>query len=379
MPDNGLFLQTIEAVYASGLESDRLPEALDATSRLLGAAGATLEVLDKATQRHRAFYAAGLADVARAPYLEEFAALNPRYLFISRLQPGCVAWDHQILDEAAMGRDPFYAEFLPHVGLRYFVAAVLEHTPETFAGVSFQRTRKQGHVNKREIALMERLTPHFRRAHDVATRLGVVGDRRGVLENALEWLADGVALLRADGNIVYANDTMHVLATRGDGFRIHDRTIEFASPFVRSRFETALGAMRQIGDPASDACPTDFPVPRSGGMPAYIVSMRPLVRGRNRATQHTQADVMLLIRDPLWRSSATNQILQELFSLTNAEAHLTQALCTGLTTGAYAAERGVSLNTVYSHLKRIREKTGCKSIPELIRKYGECNIPLRPS
>ncbi|MGB6349186.1 MAG: hypothetical protein WBG10_04090 [Pseudolabrys sp.] len=90
MPDNDLFLQAIEAVYASGLESDRLPEALDATSRLLGAAGATLEVLDKATQRHRAFYAAGLADVARAPYLEEFAALNPRYLFISRLQP--VVW-----------------------------------------------------------------------------------------------------------------------------------------------------------------------------------------------------------------------------------------------------------------------------------------------
>ena len=249
---------------------------------------------------------------------------------------GCVAWDRRFWTKPPWAAIHFM-RVLPHVGLRYFVAAVLEHTPETFAGVSFQRTRKQGHVNNREIALMERLTPHFRRAHDVATRLGVVGDRRGVLENALEWLADGVALLRADGNIVYANDTMHVLATRGDGFRIHDRTIEFASPFVRSRFETALGAMRRIGDPASDACPTDFPVPRSGGMPAYIVSMRPLVRGRNRATQHAQADVMLLIRDPLWRNTATSQILQELFSLTNAEAHLAQALCAGVTTGAYAA------------------------------------------
>jgi DNA-binding CsgD family transcriptional regulator len=209
--------------------------------------------------------------------------------------------------------------------------------------------------------------------------LGVVGDRRGVLENALEWLADGVALLRADGNIVYANDTMHVLATRGDGFRMHDRTIEFAAPIARTRFETALGAMQRIGDPASDACPTDFPVPRSDGMPAYIVSMRPLVRGRNRATQHAQADVMLLIRDPLWRNTATGQILQELFSLTNAEAHLARALCSGITTAAYAAERGVSLNTVYSHLKRIREKTGCKSVPDLIRKFGELNVPLRLS
>ena len=40
------------------------------------------------------------------------------------------------------------------------------------------------------------------------------------------------------------------------------------------------------------------------------------------------------------------------------------------TTGAYALERGVSLNTVYSHLKRIREKTGCKSVSELIHKLA---------
>lgn len=45
-----------------------------------------------------------------------------------------------------MERDPFYAEFLPHVGLRYFTAAIFEHTPEKLAAVHVQRTRKQGHV-----------------------------------------------------------------------------------------------------------------------------------------------------------------------------------------------------------------------------------------
>ncbi|HXZ22417.1 MAG TPA: helix-turn-helix transcriptional regulator [Pseudolabrys sp.] len=69
---------------------------------------------------------------------------------------------------------------------------------------------------------------------------------------------------------------------------------------------------------------------------------------------------------------------QELFGLTNAEAHLAQALCTDMTTTAYAAERHISVNTVYSHLKRIREKTGCKSLPELIRKFGELSVPMRP-
>ena len=376
MPDNDLFLQTIEAVYASGLDSDRLPQALELTSLMLGAAGATLEIFDKSVQRHSAFHAVGVPTAARTPYVEHFATLNPRFPFVLRKSAGHVVWDHQIMDEDSMRRDPFYSEFLSHLGLRYFLGALLEHTSEKAAAVSVQRTRKQGHVGKREIALMQRLCPHYQRAYDVATRLRTAGDRGGVLENALEWLADGVALLRADGDIVYANDTFRVLAQRGDAFRTNGRTIEFATHGARRLFEAALGAVKKIGDPSDDGLPTDFLVPRRDGMPAYIVSVRPLLRGKARETQ-TQADVMLLMRDPLWRNAATSQMLQRLFNLTNAEAHLAHALCTGVTTTTYALDRNVSLNTVYSHLKHIREKTGCKSVPELIRKFGELNVPLR--
>ncbi|MGA8885638.1 MAG: helix-turn-helix transcriptional regulator [Pseudolabrys sp.] len=376
MPGNDLFLQTIEAVYASGLDSDRLPQALELTSRMLGAAGATLEIFDKSVQRHSAFHAVGVPTAARTPYIEHFATLNPRFPFVLRKSAGHVVWDHQIMDEDSMRRDPFYSEFLSHLGLRYFLGALLEHTSEKATAVSVQRTRKQGHVDKREIALMQRLCPHYQRAHDVATRLRTAGDRGGVLENALEWLADGVALLHADGDIVYANDTFRVLAQRGDAFRTTGRTIEFATHGARRLFEAALGAVKKIGDPSDDGLPTDFLVPRRDGMPAYIVSVRPLLRGKARETQ-TQADVMLLIRDPLRRNAATSQMLQRLFNLTNAEAHLAHALCTGVTTTTYALDRNVSLNTVYSHLKHIREKTGCKSVPELIRKFGELNVPLR--
>jgi DNA-binding CsgD family transcriptional regulator len=355
MPDNDLFLQTIEAVYASGLDSARLPQALELTSRMLGAAGATLEIFDKSVQRHSAFHAVGVPTAARTPYVEHFATLNPRFPFVLRQSAGHVVWDHQILDEDSMRRDPFYSEFLSHLGLRYFLGALLEHTSETAALVSVQRTRKQGHVNKREIALMQRLCPHYQRAHDVATRLRTVGERGGVLENALGWLTDGVALLEANGNIVYVNDTLRMFAQNRDAFRIVDRTIEFADPDARRRFDAALGAVQRIGDPSSDASLTDFPVPRSYG-----------------------TAIMVMIRDPIHRNTATGQVLQQLFGLTNAEAHLAEALCTGATTGAYARERGVSLNTVYSHLKRIREKTGCKSVSELIHKFGELSVPLGP-
>ena len=53
-----LYVQAVEAIYARGLESELMPEALAATSRLPGAIDATLEVIDKATQRSVEFYSA---------------------------------------------------------------------------------------------------------------------------------------------------------------------------------------------------------------------------------------------------------------------------------------------------------------------------------
>jgi DNA-binding CsgD family transcriptional regulator len=381
MPNNNLFLQTIDAIYASGLDSGRWPEALKSTTSLLGGVGTFLEVVDKRAQARSLFCAVGAPSDAHAHSMRRLAALaarvpsNPRMSSAFHRRVGHVAWDHQILDEAGMARDPFYAEFLPQFGVRYFLGAVIEQTSEKFAFVSVQRTAKQGHVDKREIGLMQRLCPHFQRAHDMATRLSAAGDSPDLLENTLDWLADGVALLRADGDIVYANDTMRALAQRGDGFRIVDRAFEFAEPATGQRFDAMLGAIERLGNPSCDGHSTDFPIPRNDEMPAYIVSVRPLVYGPHPDIRYADADVIVVIRDPFERNTDVSQMLQRLFGLTSAEARLARALCAGVTTTAYALERRVSINTVYSHLKRIREKTGCRSVPELIRKFGKSSVP----
>ena len=88
---------------------------------------------------------------------------------------------------------------------------------------------------------------------------------------------------------------------------------------------------------------------------------------------------MLLIHDPLQRNATASVMLQELFGLTNAEAHLVQALGTGMTAIDYAQSRNISITTVYTHLRRTREKTGWKSVAELTRRFHELNVSLRVS
>jgi PAS domain S-box-containing protein len=199
--------------------------------------------------------------------------------------------------------------------------------------------------------------------------------REDLYESALDLLADGIALLKRDGAIVYVNEALRRLAAQGNEIRIERNAIEFADPDLRSRFARAMGAVERAHDGDAATIATDFAVPREDGQTPYTVSVRPLARGRDAG--HPDAAAMLLVHDPLQQSAAAAQMLRELYGLTNAEALLVQALSAGMTAAGYAESRSVSITTVYTHLRRTREKTGWKSVAELTRRFHELNVSLR--
>jgi DNA-binding CsgD family transcriptional regulator len=210
----------------------------------------------------------------------------------------------------------------------------------------------------------------------MTTHLEEAADRDILFETALDLLNDGIALLRRDGCLVYANETLRVLAAREKGFRIHRNAMEFSTPESRSRFAAALGAVERVDDPSATFLPTDFAVPREDGLPPYTISVRPL-RARRETAQNPDAVAMLLIHDPLLRRLSAGRILQDLYGLTHAEAHLVEALGTGMTAVTYAGSREISITTGYTHLRRTREKTGWRSVAELTRRFHELCVALR--
>jgi DNA-binding CsgD family transcriptional regulator len=377
MRNGDLYVQAVESIYACGTGEGCVSDALIAASRLLGARGATFELIDRSKGKLVQFHSAGLPSGGGDEYSKHFAALNPRIPPILNQAEGEVCVDYKLMDEAAMKRDPFYSEFLPAMGLRYFISAVLEQTPDRIAVISFQRTRRKGHAEPSDMSLMRRLCPHFQRAYTMRKLLRVDAPiRENLFANALDLISDGIALLRHDGAIVYVNEALRRLAARGRDFRIDRDTVEFASGDLRSRFAHALGAVARRGEPDAAFMTTDFAVPREGSLPPYTVSVRPLVRARDQA-DFPDAAAMLLVHDPLEQNLAAGRMLQDLYGLTNAEAQLVRALSTGMTAVSYAQSRGISITTVYTHLRRTREKTGWKSVAELTRRFHELNVALR--
>ena len=93
--------------------------------------------------------------------------------------------------------------------------------------------------------------------------------------------------------------------------------------------------------------------------------------------QPSTAVAIVFARDPHAPGTAATVTLRDLLGLTEAEAGLAQALQSGVALSDYARSRALSLNTVYTHLRRLREKTGSNRMAELIHKLNEMRLPLR--
>lgn len=367
-------LAAVGAVHAAGLDAELWPQALAAVTRTVGGVGATLEVIEKPGLRPRDFHFWGLPPVEQTEYLNHYASLSPRLPFVARQESGELTWDYLAVDERSMNRSAFYAEFLPRMDLRYYVGGILANTQSEFAAVTVQRSGKQGHVGRAEIALMERILPHVRQALDVATRLKGAGGIRRSLEGALDWLTDGVAVVRGDGTVVHANAAFRTIARASDGIAVRKGAVEFADSKARARLAAAIGESARLRAGDTRASISDFHAARRSAGAPYLVSVRPLLK--NQADPDAGI-AMIFVRDLLDHDTAAIRTLRDVFGFTAAEASIAQALQAGTSLGEYARTHALSLNTIYTHLRRIKEKAGCHRMAELVRKLGDLQMPLR--
>ena len=358
-PDD--LIAALEAVHAAGLDAEHWPRALAGIVDLLGGVGATLEVIEKPNLLHREFHFCGLPPLAQLEYLDHYFGLNPRAPYAARQKAGELGWDYQILDEAAMNRSPFYMEFLARMDLRYFFHGIVDASAREFATLTVQRSPKQGHAGRASMALMQRILPHMRQALDVARRLKGADEPRRSLERALDWLNDGVALMRADRTVAYANEAFQNVLRRNDGVRVRRGAVEFSAPKARVSLDAALGDIGRLRAGQLRRGIADFYVARSSGAAPYLVSIRPIPK---KKMPDGAVVAMVFIRDPVIDDCAAIETLRAIFGFTETEAQIAQALQSGMSLGDYARARlqpQHRLHTPASHQGKDRQSPAARA------------------
>lgn len=369
-------LAAIEAIYTAGLDEGLWPQALASVTQLIGGVGTTLEIFDRRSLAHLDFVSFGVPLPSEIAYLDHYVSMNPRIPDALPRKAGDTTWDYRIIDEKGIDGSEFYGDFLAPMDMRYTVVGILKTANTEFGAVAVQRSARQGHIDRSEAALMGRLVPHISQSMDMTRRLRSEKAANQSYERAFDWLADGVALIRADASIAYANVAFQGIAREGDGLSIAKNALSFTFAAARSRFDAAIAGILALRSGTVHATGADFVVARPSGTAPYVLSVRPLTIS-SKGGPSRSAVAIVFIRNQPDHGIDDIRLLREVFGFTSAEASVALALRQGISLGAYARTQRISQNTVYTHARRIKEKTGCHRLPELIGKLNEAKTLLR--
>lgn len=210
------------------------------------------------------------------------------------------------------------------------------------------------------------LAPHFARSQNMHADLRDAEMERDLLERVMDRLPLGMAIVNAQGRTISANRAMLALAQSGVGLAMQ------AGHLVSTPPQALANAITRVLDRQQDhAClRLDHPgrapsAPSEAAAPAQAeqglsiwVSRLGQVAGQSRA--------MVLAASPGSRALSEDGLCA-FFSLSPAEARLTQQLALGQSMEDAATALGVSHNTAKTQLKKVFAKVGVNRQPELLQ------------
>lgn len=251
-------------------------------------------------------------------------------------------------------QDPTYRDFFIPNGLGIHASTIISLPQGDSIILSVERALTEGPMEPDTLERLDRLRPHLARSAMMGARLAFERARTPV--ETLSLLGLPAVALSDNGRVRVANGLFDaeksLWTTRGD-----DRLALF-DPRAGRLFEAAMQASSLA----------------RGGSSIALQSRD----GEERAVMHV-VPVRLSARDLFGRTAAIailtkaagapvapTALLKALFDLTAAESNLAADLAAGLSLEEVAARTGRGIETLRSHLKRIRQKTGCRRQAELV-------------
>ena len=281
------------------------------------------------------------------------------------LPPGRVSILSEAIPPALFLKSRFYREWMKPQGLRHCLAALIEVSPGSMAGVSAMRRRGAPPFGDAERDLLERTIPHLQRAIRVQGIRGLSEMEREAAERVGDALRIGALLANSAAQALVVNRRAAALLGRPDGPHLKHRQL-----VARTRAETEA-FQRLVADATSGR---DGPVSRCGGAlvlsrkdrPGLVVLVSPL---RAPTALPSLADpnlALVILRAPEEVPMPSEGELRSLFGLTPAEARVACRLV-GETVDEIAEALDVSVTTVRTHVQRLLAKTGTRRQSELVR------------
>jgi DNA-binding CsgD family transcriptional regulator len=346
--------QLIDRIYESCFAPETWPDVLDEIGRIGDTSGASL-IVSKDDVLH---WVASPEPRERAErFVKEgwlWRGQIIKKLFALRISGFLI--DVEFFTPEELDREPIYREVWRPQGVGWGMATAIPLPTGENATFILSRRMERGPFERASADRLDELRPHLARSVLISARLQL--ERARVAGEALAALGVPALVFNETGKVLAANPLIEALT----GF-VRWRAFDRVSLKDKGADQLLRDAIATID---SDIRPEvrSFPVrdaEAEATMAAHVIPIRLSAR-----------DIFVrcfavLALTPITRPQAPPvELVQSLFDLTPAEALVARSLASGKTVEVIATERGVSVNTVRTHVSRVLAKTGCERQAEVV-------------
>lgn len=365
-------LGVISAIQSASLDQDKWATAFKNIADLSRSPAFNFCVIDGERQIavHSEF--AGVPESAIRAYCEGQLRNDPFITYANRMALGATVHDYLHTPEAEIDAHPYYSWWKEASGLRYALGSRLCDNAGTNAYLSLHRTQQDGPAANEDIDHFSLIMPHLLNGIEVSKRLTSIGAVEGSLTGIIDTVPRGLALIRKDGSIAYANEYLRRIISKNDGLSLEDALLRTGRHVDQRALDKAIKLATSIQHEHMARRCGHVSISRASGNHPYRVIATPLPPGVMFSLQPVAA--MLFIIDPDERIFCDSLTLVETLGLTEREAEIAVKLANGEDIGNIANDIGVSIMTARKHLQNIYKKAEVGRQGELVSLI--CNLAV---
>jgi hypothetical protein len=357
--------QFLEALYGGAADPAEFERALQIIAQQMRCQSAALLSLNVRSPAADMAVSVGLFDdAARGRYLKDFAGIDPAPAAFARMPLGTASTTDRILADHERKHGAFANEFYYPLGLAETLGGNLRSDNGCFELLGLHRGPDRPAFEDTELAMVERLMPHISRALQLRRAFLRLEVKATGLQNALDRLHAGVALLDTAGTASYVNHALQLIAQRRDGISLNraGRPVP-ANAEARIRFDALFAAAARGGSGGT------MVVPRSTGVRPYsvLVSPSPTTVADSLLPRAGSRQVLVVVHDPASDPVENYETLQIALGLPPGAARLVAALASDGDLKSFAEREGITIHTARFHLRIALERTGARTQAELVR------------
>ena len=277
-----------------------------------------------------------------------------------RAPPGTTFSIDKVVPARELVKTEFYGEILRPQQILHCGCAPLARDGERVVGLSVFRTPTIGPVESEDLRLLSLVAPHFKRAAQIAWRLGALAVVDAAKTAALDGLEHGVLLIDAGGHVLFANRAAEAIIALRDGLTMVREGLRAALPADTARLQTL------IAETLRGSAGGTMRLMRPSLAEPFLLLVAPAHGNWHRSIGAVPAAVIFITA--LDQAVAPDlRLLAPAFELTATEAKIAVSIAAGGGVPATARALRISPNTVHTHLRRIFRKLGVNDQAALVR------------